>query len=480
MKKINKKRVSVLFLSVICLTSLAGCGGKAADDTTTLNVVCLNEGYGREWIDDAVSIWESNNPGYKVNLNASSDAGSIIDGDIYKSGNTDDVYISVGSKWKRYAGGKRLLALDDLIEEEVDGVKIKDKINTEYKNSIYFEDRDKEVHTYRLPWTSGVGGIMYNAKMFEDNGWKIPETYTDLVNLCKTIIDARIPVDPTDPTSGTVYPFTYTGQNWDYFDYAVFTWWGQIVGVDKIAEFKNYTKDSMTQFDYKNNSVYAGLEQATEMWNNLFNNSSMKVADSEDVSRDNHTVQKNFMNGKAAMMINGDWCYNEMLNYSSTKTLPSSFELKIMNTPVADNAVDEHAAYTIGEDQYIAIPASTSKPELAKSFIKTLVSDEVINIFKEKAHGTMAYKVSTPSATNDSFMNSIADYRSASEGKTFTNYSSSLLFLNSFVDFWGEPSAGRPFESLIKKTTADVPEAFTRNYAAVSRSWDSWVSQCGM
>lgn len=481
MKKSNKALASLLAMTGLASLTLTGCGSSKQSDPTVLNVICLNEGYGKEWIEEAVRLWEKKNPGYTVNLNATSDASSIIESDLSKKGNTDDVYISVSSKWKRYAGGGRFLALDDLLDEQVDGMALKDKINDEYKNSIYFKTQTGETHTYRLPWTSGIGGIMYNAKMFEENHWQVPTTYDELVALCKTIIDARIPSDPSDPTSAYVYPFAYTGSNTDYFDYTTFTWWSQLVGTEAINSFKNYTKDSLSNFAYVSNKTYAGLEKATEMWNNLFNNPNLKISDPEDISRDNHTSQKNFMNGKAAMMFNGDWVYNEMLNYSTTKTLPSNFELKIMKTPKATDALEEDASYIIGEDQYIAIPATTSKPDLAKDFIKTLVSDDVLKIFHNEAHGLMAYRLSKGSYdTQDSFMKSLADYRSEAEGHTFTNYSSSLLFLNGFVDFWGEPSAGRPFESLLKKTVKDVPTAFQNNYDSLTRQWSSWTSQSGM
>ena len=88
--------------------SLVGCSNSG--DPSTLNVVCLNLGYGREWIDEAVKIWEDENPGYKVNLNASPDARSLVTSDMAKSNNIDDVYISNGTDWRRYAGQGKLLA----------------------------------------------------------------------------------------------------------------------------------------------------------------------------------------------------------------------------------------------------------------------------------------------------------------------------------------------------------------------------------
>ena len=106
------KKCLFLATAILSIGALAGCDN--TNDATTLNVVCFNGGFGREWIDDAVKIWEEQNPGYKIDLNATKDATSIISGNIAKKNNKDDVYIAVDTNWKRYAGQGKLLPLDDL------------------------------------------------------------------------------------------------------------------------------------------------------------------------------------------------------------------------------------------------------------------------------------------------------------------------------------------------------------------------------
>lgn len=472
----SKLKWTLLPLSIgVAILGLAGCN-KNKNDANTLNVVYFNKGFGAEWINEAKDIWESENPGYKINLNATSDARAVITSDMAKRNNTDDVYISNGTEWKTYAAQEKLLRLDDLLEETVDGMKVKDKVNDEYKNSIYFKIKDGSTHSYRLPWTSGVGGIMYNAKMFEDNGWAVPTTTEELLTLCQYMIDHPTYVDPDDPTSPMVYPFAYTGENTDYFDYAVFSWWGQLAGEAAITSFKNYGKEDASKFDVAQNETFAKLKTATEAWYSIFGNSA--YYDAEDITRDNHTAQKNFIAGKAAMMINGDWCYNEMLTYSSEGKLPDNFELKLMSTPTITGGTHK-ASYIIGEDQFIAIPATTIKADLAKSFIKTLISDRVLKIFFNKAHGMMAYKLSTGTYTTvDKYMSSLLSYRSALE-ETFTNFSPSLLFLNGYVDLWGAP-AGRPYLGLLQGTLASVNAAFDAIRDDVARQWPTWVANARM
>ncbi len=472
-----------LFLS---LSLLSGCGGGQENDPTTLNIVCLNLGYGDVWIKNAVSKWEEENPDYKVNLVASEDAKSLISRNMASSHNTDDLYISVGTDWRTYAASGALHPLDDLIEEEVDGVKIKDKVNEEYQDSIYFTNLDGETHTYRLPWTSGVGGIYYNAAMFTDAGWDVwlkeqyptnttgvPETYEQLTALISKIKEDRIPVE--GDLSATVRPFVYTGQNTDYFDYAVLTWWGQLAGKEKISEFLKY--ENYTAFDYTvADSAYSYLKEAVELWNNIFSDSTNYVEGS--LSKTNHQAQQDFLNGYSAMMFNGEWCYNEIIRYMEDGVLPETFDLKIMKTPTAPNAVDENISYIVGEDQYIAIPATSTKADLAKSFIKLLVSNWGCENFTTTANGLMAYSWDTQNyEAPNSFVDSLVDYKN-STSTTFTNFSSSLLYLNNIVDVWGT-SAMRPFNGILSGTSS-VDRAFDTIKNETQRQWEDWKRQAGI
>lgn len=40
---------------------------------------------------------------------------------------------------------------------------------------------------YALPYVANCAGILYNKEMFEENGWEIPTTWTELITLCETI-----------------------------------------------------------------------------------------------------------------------------------------------------------------------------------------------------------------------------------------------------------------------------------------------------
>ena len=466
MKKCIGKTLILAGSTLLTLGALAGCSSGQENDEHVLNIICLNQGYGRDWIDNLVTKWEAANPGYTVNLTADANATATIQRHLYSNDNIDDLYIGNSKSWKTYALSGKLLALDDLLEEQVDNVKFLDKINDEYKKSIYYNG-----HTYRLPWTSGIPGIYYNAKMFEQYGWTVPTTTDELLALCEKIKTDAKPVSAK--ATQTIAPFCFTGDNMDYFDYATFTWWAQLAGKDAVDNYLKY--ESAATFSDANPGFKA-LGKALEIWWSIFKDPANYVDGSMGWS--NHVAQQSFYNGYSAMMINCDWLYNETLGYTDTREFRDGFSLKIMKTPVATGAVDAKASYIVGEDQYFAIPASTIKADLAKSFIKLMVSDDGIKTFAEKAHGTLAYKTSEAIVTEDAYTNSLIEYTTNATTR-FTNWSDSTLFLNNVIDVWTENNLA-PYSRIFKSEEADPVAAYLSMISSNAQTnWDNWVRNAG-
>ncbi len=475
MGKRGAKVLSALLAATCAAMPLAACGG-TENDPDTLNIICLDKGYGTEWLQEIADKYQEQS-GKKVNITASANAAGTIKTHLASSKNTDDLYISVGNDWKAFSAQGKFCNLDDLMEEEIDGKKFKDRIMVDYAESVYFPDRNGEFHTYRLPWTAGVGGIFYNAKIFEDNGWTVPTTYAELLTLCQTIVDDAAPVNPQ--STDRIVPFIYTGDNTDYFDYAVLTWWGQLAGKDAITEFCKY--ENKDNWNSETNATYGKLKEATGLWYDIFKESAYATNIPNNI-----TAQNQFINGYSAMMFNGDWIYNEALR--SNIDLEGKFELGYMKTPTAPGAAETDITYTVGEDQYIAIPESSIKKDMAKDFIKLMTSDWGCEVFAKKAHGILAYNGTLKAQTGDEFMQNLIEVKQ-SYSNAFTSFppvksidnikqSNCMLNLNGMVDIWGAGDT-RPFKRLLDKTS-DLDGAFAKIRDTVSSQWDDWKYQIGL
>ena len=471
MKKYTKL-ASTLLASMFVVAGLSSCGG-GSGSKDTLEIVYYSAGFNETWINTLANKFEQTHEGIKVHITASYSSEQIISQHLASRNNPDDLYISTGNSWKSNAATGKFADLTDFLNDEVDGVTVKDKVNDEYADSFYFTKSDGSKATYRLPFTSGIGGIFYNKKMFEENGWNtwlkntystnttgVPETYDQLIALCDKIIEKPVAV-PGDPDgTAAVKPFIYAGTDTDYFDYTVFDWWGQIAGKDNF----NVTK----------NETYNALKTATSKWNNIFGSNTGYYVEGQNTTTAAN-AQKSFVNGYAAMMFNGDWLYNETLNYTQTGTF-ENFELGLMKTPVLSEAKagSESTSYVIGEDQYIAIPASSSKKELAQEFIKLMISQEGNEVFINQAHGFLAYKADY-SAMNveDTYMQRAIALRSSYDTK-FTNFSNDRKFLTNNVDIWSS-AANRPFLSILNGQKK-LDQAFTDISTYVAANWTTWTN----
>ena len=469
MKKIIKSLCLILIASLTAVT-LLGCDEPEEDNK--LRIIVRNAGFGDSWIYELEKIFEETHEGVDVDITSLYEANTLIKNHLESKKNNDDLYISIGNDWKSYAAQGYFAELDEYLEDPVDDTTLKGKVSDEYTESIYFTKSDGSKHCYRLPWTSGVGGIYYNKKLFEENGWKVPTTFEELLELCETIVNANIPVKGSKMKA--VKPFAYTGANTDYFDYTVFDWWSQIVGTDAIEEFLKY--ESASNFDVASNETYAALKTASSYWEKLFvaNNGESKYVVADSKSKTAENAQKEFVNGYAAMMFNGDWLYNEIKNYGISL---DNFELGLMKTPVIKEANENYinTSYVIGEDQYIVVPKTSTKKDLAVEFIKLMTSNQGSVIFTKEANGFLAYKTDFSNAEiSNSFINEVISLRNSYTSK-FTSYSSNRKYLCNYVDIWCT-AALRPYLGLLNGTTP-LDTAFSNIKTTANANWSDWTNR---
>ena len=468
------KLFCLLLVGVLTFTSLTACEETTNDNK--LRIIVRNAGFGDTWIYELEAIFEAQHPEIDVDITSEYDVNTLIKKNLESSKNLDDIYISIGNEWKSYAAEGYFAELDEYLNDVVDGVALKDKVSYEYADSIYFTNSDGSKSCYRLPWTSGIGGIYYNKKMFEENGWEVPNTYEELVALCEVICDPDNPIPVKGSKKDAVKPFAYSGANTDYFDYTVYNWWAQIVGTDAIDEFLKY--ESASNYDAASNNTYAALKTATRYWQGLFadsnGNGESKYVISGSKSKTAEQAQKEFVNGYAAMMFNGDWLYNELIDYNASK---DNFELGLMKTPVISEANQNYinSTYVIGEDQFIVVPATSKKIDLAVEFIKLMVSNQGSVIFTQKSNGFLAYDTDFSSADiPNTYISDMIALRSSYTSK-FTSYSPSRKYLCNYIDIWCT-SALRPYLGLLNGTTS-LDTAFNTISLTSKNNWNTWTNR---
>lgn len=363
---------------------LTSCGGGSSrtGGTDELWICVYDGGYGTEWAETIGAAFEEET-GIKVQVDADTSILSRL-GSALKDGGDYDLYMSHGISWQEYATLGYLEPLDDVYESTVDGYEgtFADRL-VEGAEEVSKLEVNGEEHYYKVCWTQGAGGILYNMDMFEQYGWEVPTTYDELVTLCDTINEAQIlAYDDT-----YVKPFAWSGSERQYYwDYPVFEWWAQLAGMDKIETIFEYLGEDgsyTTGYEmYNPDTYYKEFIEAYEMWYDLIAQSDNSLANAASTTL--VTAKGQFVTGKAAMMPYAQWAKYELEQVTDEGEL--DFDVAMMATPRATaDSIDVN--YMVGFGDSMIVPANAANVDGAKEFIKFMATDFACSTFVEQSHG---------------------------------------------------------------------------------------------
>lgn len=292
MKKI-KKVVCVVLAGLLIAGCFVGCGPKkekSKGGEKEIEIWVWNSGYGTKHVEKMKEAFLKKHPEYNIKINASVESYPSSLG--LEEVDTNDLYIGIMNMDTKY-----LEPLDDILEYTVEGesMKIGAKFSEDYLAAEVFADG----HYYNLtPGISSESGFIYNKKLFKEAGVnQLPRTSDELAVVSDTLYESGIV--PMCYFEGTGY-WAYIGEawflqydGWDYYRDNFYRCTDENGNSPSIEVFK--AKDGR----YK---TLKALEKiVTPEYTLTGSNSSDYI-----------TMQTQFLNGKAAMMVNGQWLENEM------------------------------------------------------------------------------------------------------------------------------------------------------------------------
>jgi N-acetylglucosamine transport system substrate-binding protein len=383
---------------------------------STLRITYFTGGYGKEWLPAMAAKFEQDYPGVDVIVTGSTDVTSSLSAVLKKE--PDDIYISHNIPWQTLAGQNLILNLNDLYNSTVYIDKTSNK-PVSFAQRIArsaLEESKLGDNYWKVPQVMGVGGIAYNKTMFDANGWNVPTTYQELVDLCETIYNAKVRNDSGD----IVVPFVWSGTEQYMWDSLVYDWWVQLAGIDKYNEFLQYKSPS--QYDP---TVYPYQKQAWEYWYNLVaKNNKYSVPSSSGLN--NLESNMAFAAGQAAMTPATMWLANEI----GEETLEAfGVEIDLIPSPMLPNAKKDSngkpikVAYDVAGKDSIVIAKKSKNIELAQEFLRWMVEEDNARIFPENSKGILL-------AVDYDFDELIAEANSAWEKTVFTTMKEAIRFTN--------------------------------------------------
>jgi N-acetylglucosamine transport system substrate-binding protein len=477
-----KKNLIFALAAVMLVGTLVSCN----DSTRTegeLYVCVYDGGYGQEWLDKIAEDYEKET-GVKVHAEVDQSVLDRIEGSL-KNGGDYDIYMSHDINWQSFAAEGLLAPLDDLYEREVAGTnkKFKERLIDGALEVSKSEGQDGVERYYKVCYTQGAGGIVYNVDMFEENGWEVPTTYDELVALCEQIVKDDVAVKGS-LDGDSVVPFTWSGNERQYYwDYVVFEWWAQLAGDQAIEQFKSFKGPESNKYKdgyevYNPDGAYKEFMEAYDMWYQLIaNHSEYSMSGSQGKKLINQ--QSDFVSGKAAMMPYAQWALKETEEAADKKL---SFDIAMMKTPKA-TADSEDYNYLVGFGDSIIVPADSPNIELAKDFICYLATYDACKTFVEETEGAFfAFDYSDVDLSsieaNNSFVKSVHEKLST---KLFN-----LTSMNPMAYYTSnqlQPWIGNTYyyaQAIVKPSDYTKEKVGNSIYSYAKSNWNIWMRSAGV
>lgn len=389
-----KKLVALLLLILLmtaCSDDSTESNGKSSNgDNREINLMMFEGGFGSDWVKRSAAEYEEANPGVKINITASPDIHTQLQ-TRFVSGDVPDI-VNPGASVdiQGLVNQGEILALDEYLEEpsfDDESIKWKDSfIEEQFK----LQSKGK---TYGIPLQAGTGYVWwYNSKLFEENGWEVPETWEELEALKDKAAEKNIPV------------FALQGQHPGYYFYGIYLPLVQkIGGIQAVNDAFNLKEGAWK---------HEAFLEAAEITSSLKDEGYLLKG---TLSLSHIEAQTQFFQGNALFTTAGTWLEGEMQD-----VIPEDFELRAINQPGWSEQSEEEnnaAPITSGWGGAFYVPAKAKNPELAVDFLKFLSSKE--SVYKMMERGLASTVLGTEEAIKSESLASSIEILKSANGKTY-------------------------------------------------------------
>lgn len=349
----KKKLVSVLLATAMAVTMMAGCGNKEEapkdgdSEKVTLKVFSnLPDRKNGQGLVEQMIIDEYMEENKNVTIEV-----EALDEEAYKT------------KFKAYSmeGMPDVVSIwgqPAFLDEVVDAGVLAELNADDYADYKFIEGSlngfTYDGKLYGLPRNTDVACIYYNQKIFEDNGWKVPETYDELLNLADEMNAKNIV--PMAMDGGDGWPMAV------YLSDILFKLTGE--------DYSGIVSNAVTTGDFSDEN----LKKATELLNEA---ADAKLFQNGYDSQDYGTAMNLFTNGQAAMFYMGSWESSMALNEDIPEEIRNN--IRVFTMPIIDGgkaAATDIAAWNGGG---YAVSANSKVKEEAIKFLNYMYQPDKLS-----------------------------------------------------------------------------------------------------
>lgn len=307
------KKIGVGILAAVLAFGATGC--KKEDNSDTLVITALEQGYGVEWLNNIVDAYKKKTGNNVKVLKKIGSAGqAAIETEISSLSNKTDIFITEKENFFTSVragavtvGGVKYDSyyekLNDVYEAELkgeNGATIKSKMAKDY-----LDYNEVDGNYYSLPWQNGVLGIVLNLDVWNKLGYTasdIPRTTDEMFEICDEIV-AKC---KSNADLKNIAPFIYSASE-EYYSSFLHMWMAQYEGNKTFGYFLN-GKDpdgEVSEYVY----TFDGQEKTLQIMDRLLDKEKgYQHSNSDELGFTD--MQSYFLSDQAAFCVNGSWLDN--------------------------------------------------------------------------------------------------------------------------------------------------------------------------
>ncbi|MDM8209805.1 ABC transporter substrate-binding protein [Mediterraneibacter glycyrrhizinilyticus] len=176
----KKKKVisAVLAVSMLAAVILPGCGSDENSGKTEIEILQYKP-EAATYFDHVEEQFNATHDDIHLTISSPNDASTIMRTRFIREDYPDIIGIGGDINYSYYVDADILADVSDY--EGLSDVK---QSYIDILENLEITPKDG---TYGVPYVANAAGILYNKDMFEEHGWEIPESWSELIDLCEEI-----------------------------------------------------------------------------------------------------------------------------------------------------------------------------------------------------------------------------------------------------------------------------------------------------
>ena len=176
----KKKKVisAVLAVSMLAAAILPGCGSDENSGKTEIEILQYKP-EAATYFDQVEEQFNATHDDIHLTISSPNDASTIMRTRFIREDYPDIIGIGGDINYSYYVDADILADVSDY--EGLSDVK---QSYIDILENLEITPKDG---TYGVPYVANAAGILYNKDMFEEHGWEIPESWSELIDLCEEI-----------------------------------------------------------------------------------------------------------------------------------------------------------------------------------------------------------------------------------------------------------------------------------------------------